>query len=106
MGAFTPVKESDNHAGIEQNRFQPPNPLRCFLLEPRSGTPEENLPNPAMRGRPGSGWDDASWRSASRTTLDGLQPRLCTNCSRSRRLSRIQPGLNGGPHDPSILQTY
>src|SRR5882724_1509446 len=74
MTAFTPVKQGDNHACIKQNRFQPPNPLRCFLLEPRSGTPEENLPNPATRGRPGSGWDDAMRRIASRTTLEGLQP--------------------------------
>jgi hypothetical protein len=29
-----------------------PNPLRCFLLEPRPGMPEENLPNPVTLGRP------------------------------------------------------
>ena len=55
VAAFTPVEQRDDHAGVKQNRLQPPNPLRCFLLEPRSGIPEENLPNPAMRGRPGSG---------------------------------------------------
>jgi hypothetical protein len=53
--AFTPVEQRDDYACVKQDRFQPPNPLRCFLLDPRSGTPEENLPNPAMRGRLGGG---------------------------------------------------
>src|SRR5439155_18182211 len=85
MPAFTPVEQRDNNARIEEYRFQPPKPLRCFLSEPRSGMPEENLPKPAIRGRPDAGWDAASRRSASRTTLEGLQPRLCANRAKSRR---------------------
>jgi hypothetical protein len=86
MAVFASVERGDNDARIQQDRFQAPNPLRCLLLDPRSRTPEENLPSPVMRGRAGKGYDAARRRSASRTTREGLQPRLRTSCSRSRRL--------------------
>lgn len=76
------VEESNDDSGVEQDGFQRPKPLRCFLLEPRSGRPEENLPSPAMRGVAGAGWEAARRRIPSRTTFEGLQPRRRASWSR------------------------
>src|SRR5262249_2678032 len=42
MTALASIQQCNDNTGIQQNRLQPPNPRRCFLLEPRSETPEEN----------------------------------------------------------------
>ena len=44
--AFRAVEQGDDNTGVEQDRLHLPNSWRCFLLEPRSETPERNLPSP------------------------------------------------------------
>src|SRR5438045_669227 len=95
MPAFATVEKGDNHARIEQNRFQRPNPLRCFLLEPRSRTRDENLASPTTRGRPGSGWDDASLRPHH---FRGTPAEALHELLEIAAAGRIQSGLNGRPH--------
>src|SRR5689334_4822195 len=87
MTMLTSIEQPDDHAGVQQDGVQPPKPFRCFLLEARSETPEQNLPRPAIRGRPDGRSDAAIRRSASRTTSDAVMPRLRTSLARSRRLA-------------------
>ena len=48
VGSLATIQERHNHARIQQGSLQRPKPFRCFLLEPRSEIPEENLPSPAI----------------------------------------------------------
>jgi hypothetical protein len=48
MSTFVAVQKGNNNASVEQNRFHLPKPRKCFLFEPRSGIPDENLPRPIM----------------------------------------------------------
>jgi hypothetical protein len=70
------IQESHDHTGIQQYGPQRPKPRRCFLLEPRSGIPEENLPSPTILRL--LGWEAAKRRIPSRTTMEGLKPSRST----------------------------
>lgn len=48
MKLFISIQQGDDYAGIEKDRFHRPKFRKCFLLEPRSETPEENLPRPMI----------------------------------------------------------
>lgn len=48
MSTFVAVQKGNDDAGVEQDRFHLPKPRKCFLFEPRSGIPDENLPRPIM----------------------------------------------------------
>src|SRR5207249_12335787 len=43
---LTPVQKRHDDPGIEQYRLHLPKSRKCFLFEPRSETPEQNLPKP------------------------------------------------------------
>jgi hypothetical protein len=79
---LTAVEEGDDHSRIEQYGSHLPKPSRCFGFDPRSRTPEENFPRPAIRGRRRGGLDVANRRIPCRTISEGLQPRRLTSCSR------------------------
>jgi hypothetical protein len=43
---LTAVQQRHNDAGIQQYRLHRPKSRKCFLFDPRSGTPERNFPKP------------------------------------------------------------
>ena len=44
------VQERNDETCVKQDRLHRPKFLRCFLFDPRSGTPDLNLPRPMMPG--------------------------------------------------------
>ena len=52
MMPLAAIQESHDDARIKKDWPQRPNPRRWRLFEPRSATPEENLPSPAICRRP------------------------------------------------------
>src|SRR5205823_9542081 len=98
MISLAAIQQRHDGSGVEQYRFQRPKLLRCFLLEPRSGTPDENFPRPATRGRPLAGVDADSKRSPSRTTFEGVQP--------SWRTSRVSERFASGSSLACIVAAF
>jgi hypothetical protein len=43
---FAPVQQRDDHSGVQKHGFHFPKSRMCSLFEPRSGTPDRNLPKP------------------------------------------------------------